>query len=627
MGIPLVLACEPPMGSVTGKVTVEGTGIDGVLVTLSTGDASTTAADGVFRFDGIQAGTYSVTISNYPPDASFLALVVAATVETDGQVVTVNFPGSWIRTSAIIGSVTAEGEALTGVTVTASGTEKSQALTDGNGLYSVSNLRMGTYTIEISGYDTEEYEFGRTAATETVGLGESRVVAFEGTYVRASAIAGQVSVEGEGLDGVTASLQGKGENLTTTTNAAGQYLFEKLRKGDYSIEISGYDTEEVGFETTSKAVLVEYGETASVPFEGTYVRASAIAGQVSVEGEGLDGVTASLQGKGENLTTTTNAAGQYLFEKLRKGDYSIEISGYDTEEVGFETTSKAVLVEYGETASVPFEGTYVRASAIAGQVSVEGEGLDGVTASLQGKGENLTTTTNAAGQYLFEKLRKGDYSIEISGYDTEEVGFETTSKAVAVGYGETASVPFEGTYLRASSIMVQVSIDGTGLADVTVSLQGKGETREAHTNAAGQYVFEDLRRGNYSIGISGYDDDEYGFDVTSKTVTVARGETGNVPFEGIALRTAGIKGTVTVTDHGPLDGVTVTVSGGPKDEEYRTTTNAAGMYEIDRLHAGDYSVAISGYDTEEYEFDVTTKSVSVGLRETAEVAFDGTKSQ
>jgi len=527
------------MGSVTGKVTVEGTGIDGVLVTLSTGDASTTAADGVFRFDGIQAGTYSVTISNYPPDASFLALVVAATVETDGQVVTVNFPGSWIRTSAIIGSVTAEGEALTGVTVTASGTEKSQALTDGNGLYSVSNLRMGTYTIEISGYDTEEYEFGRTAATETVGLGESRVVAFEGTYVRAS----------------------------------------------------------------------------------------AIAGQVSVEGEGLDGVTASLQGKGENLTTTTNAAGQYLFEKLRKGDYSIEISGYDTEEVGFETTSKAVLVEYGETASVPFEGTYVRASAIAGQVSVEGEGLDGVTVSLQGKGENRTTTTNAAGQYLFEKLRKGDYSIEISGYDTEEVGFETTSKAVAVGYGETASVPFEGTYLRASSIMVQVSIDGTGLADVTVSLQGKGETREAHTNAAGQYVFEDLRRGNYSIGISGYDDDEYGFDVTSKTVTVARGETGNVPFEGIALRTAGIKGTVTVTDHGPLDGVTVTVSAGPKDEEYRTTTNAAGMYEIDRLHAGDYSVAISGYDTEEYEFDVTTKSVSVGLRETAEVAFDGTKSQ
>ena len=538
MGIPLVAACEPPIGSVTGEVTVEGTGIDGVLVILSTGATNTTMADGVFRFDGIQAGAYSVTISNYPTDASFPAPSATANVETDGQVVTVNFPGSWIRTSAIIGSVSAESQGLSGVTVTVSGMERTQALTDGNGLYNGSNLRKGTYTIEISGYDPEEYEFDRTAATETVGLGESRVVAFTGTHARTSAVVGQVSVEDQEVEGVTVRLQGIGEARVEVTNSAGRYFFEELRKGAYAVGISGYDTEEVGFESTSKTVAVGYGETASIPFEGTYLRASAVGGQVSVEGWGLPGVTVSLTGKGENLTATTNAAGQYFFEKLRKGAYAVGISGYDTEEVGFESTSKTVAVGYGETASIPFEGTYMRASAVGGQVSAEGKGLDGVTVRLKGRGENLTATTNAAGQY----------------------------------------------------------------------------------------AFDDLRKGYYSIAISGYDDDEYGFDVTSRSVSVAYKETATVEFDGIMLRTAAIEGMVTIKGDGLKD-VTVTVAGGPKDEEHSTTTNAEGMFKVYRLHAGDYSVTISGYDTEEYEFEVTSKSVSVGLRETVDVAFDGTQSQ
>ena len=69
------------------------------------------------------------------------------------------------------------------------------------------------------------------------------------------------------------------------------------------------------------------------------------------------------------------------------------------------------------------------------------------------------------------------------------------------------------------------------------------------------------------------------------------------------------------------------MSGGPKDEEHNTTTNAVGMYEVVELHAGDYSVTISGYDTQKYKFKVTTQSVSVGLRETATVSFKGTHSE
>ena len=278
----------------------------------------------------------------------------------------------------------------------------------------------------------------------------------------------------------------------------------------------------------------------------------------------------------------------------------------------------------GESKVVDFEGTYLRASSIMGQVSIEGTGLGGVTVSLQGKGETREMPTNGAGQYLFEDLRRGDYAIGISGFDADEYGFDVTSKNIHVPYGETENVPFEGIALRTAEIRGTVAVDGMGpLEGVTVSLTGKGDDPDpVVTRADGQFSFDRLHAGDYTISIFGFDTDEYGFDATSQNVTVALKETATLEFDGIMLRTAAIGGEVTIKGDG-LRGVTVTVAGGPKDEEHEATTNTAGMFDVGDLHAGDYSVTISGYDTREYGFEVTTKSVSVGLRETADVAFAG----
>jgi len=226
LGITLVTACEPPIGSITGTVTVEGTGIDGVLVTLGTGAHTTTAADGVFRFDGLEPGAYSVRISNFPADAGFPTRSATATVETDGEVVRVDFPGSWIRTSAIIGSVTAEGQGLSGVTVTVSGMERTGTLTDHNGSYSFTKLRTGTYTIEISGFDTLAVEFDWTRSTQIVDVGESSVVNFEGTYVRAAAIMGRDpggTSPGNAPDRATAVLRPPLTSSWTALQASARY--------------------------------------------------------------------------------------------------------------------------------------------------------------------------------------------------------------------------------------------------------------------------------------------------------------------------------------------------------------------------------------------------------------------
>ena len=81
----------PPAGSIAGKVTIEGRGLERVTVSLSNGTFATTTTGGSFRFDGIAPGTYKVSISGYPAHASFVTTAKSVTFGTDGGLATVAF--------------------------------------------------------------------------------------------------------------------------------------------------------------------------------------------------------------------------------------------------------------------------------------------------------------------------------------------------------------------------------------------------------------------------------------------------------------------------------------------------------------------------------------------------------
>ena len=96
-----------------------------------------------------------------------------------------------------------------------------------------------------------------------------------------------------------------------------------------------------------------------IPFDGFLLRTAAIHGAVTVEGSGLEDVTVSLNGEGEHYEILTNTAGQYRFDGLRAGEYTVTISGFDANVYEFETTTRTVSVERRETATVSFEGRLV----------------------------------------------------------------------------------------------------------------------------------------------------------------------------------------------------------------------------------------------------------------------------
>ena len=85
-----------PRGIVRGSVSVAGTGLDGVTVSLVSDISlsTTTAGGGAYAFLDVGVGTYSVELSDFPPEFLFGTTSSAATVESDGQVVVVDFLGT-----------------------------------------------------------------------------------------------------------------------------------------------------------------------------------------------------------------------------------------------------------------------------------------------------------------------------------------------------------------------------------------------------------------------------------------------------------------------------------------------------------------------------------------------------
>ena len=377
--LPVIAACgedvmpPPPTGSIVGQVSIEGMGVDGVSVSLSNGASTATAGGGNYRFDNVEQGSYTITISGFPADASFDATSAPASIGDTGGTVTVDFRGTYIRTAAIMGTVTVENMGLGGVTVRLSGMADGETTTDDTGQYAFTGLRSGTYSVEISGFDAGEVGFSSTSGAATVGVGESKVVSFDGTYLRTAGIQGQVSVDGEGLGGVTVTLVGEGEDRSETTNSAGQYAFSKLKSGTYQVAITNPDPDDYEFETTSKTATIATGEVANVPFEGTLLRTAGIAGRVSLDdGMGLDGVTVTLAGAAEATATTSNG-GQYAFAGLAAGTYVLSIANPNETAYNFadDEMQKTVMLEDDQSAIVNFSGTHTRTASVSGMLFID----------------------------------------------------------------------------------------------------------------------------------------------------------------------------------------------------------------------------------------------------------------
>ncbi|MDE2796746.1 MAG: spondin domain-containing protein [Gemmatimonadota bacterium] len=184
----LATACDedptPPVeGTVSGTVTLEGAALSGVNVVLSgtVGDESaTTGGDGSYSFSRVIEGSYTVTISGFPSDTEFNP-TASVSITPGSRNPTADFAGTYIRTARIMGMVTVEGMGLGGISVALTGTESQTGTTAEDGSFSFGNIRMGSYAVEMSGWDGDRYVFENTMESFSVSVGEQKTVDFMGT--------------------------------------------------------------------------------------------------------------------------------------------------------------------------------------------------------------------------------------------------------------------------------------------------------------------------------------------------------------------------------------------------------------------------------------------------------------
>jgi hypothetical protein len=175
---------RPPVNQIRAEVLAGGQPLSGVTVALAGTESrtETTGPNGIAAFDGLPAGSFTVTISGF--DQSRWRFVRTSTPVTLGAPigqVTVQFRGDPLPTGAITGRVTVggrplsqlQGESISLTLVPPEGDEVTRTLAGSDGTFAFTGLREGEFTLRLA------YRGQTRALTVTLARGERRILSLD----------------------------------------------------------------------------------------------------------------------------------------------------------------------------------------------------------------------------------------------------------------------------------------------------------------------------------------------------------------------------------------------------------------------------------------------------------------
>jgi hypothetical protein len=186
-----------------------------------------------------------------------------------------------------------------------------------------------------------------------------------------------------------------------------------------------------------------------------------ISGNIS--GYGGAGATVSLSGV-ENLTTTADASGNYSFDGIVNGSYTVSVSNPG---VTFTPSSQAVTIDYGVATGVNFTAVVNNPLSISGTLT----GGAGAFVSLSGSAV-ASTTADGSGNYSFAGLLPGSYTVTavLAGYI-----FQPEAQVVSLSNTNATGVNFTAQVCTCISIWPSTTtpslIDSTDVNSVEVGLK------------------------------------------------------------------------------------------------------------------------------------------------------------
>jgi hypothetical protein len=253
----------------------------------------------------------------------------------------------------------------------------------------------------------------------------------------------------------------------------------------------------------------------------------------------------------------TNDPGDYVFTEVFEGSYGYTVTADEFETVVVET------VEITDDTTINVVMTRLTYTVTFNVEDTDGNAITDAVITFDGN-------TNDAGNYVFENVLPGsyDYSVEAGGFVTVSVqNFEVT--------GDT-TIEVEMAPQTYTVTFIVEDENGAAITDAVITLNGE-------TNAAGDYVFDDILAGTYSYTVTA---DEF-ITVVEDDFVVDSDMTETVVMTAVTYT---ITFVVEDEDGAPIADAVVT---------FGETTNAPGDYVFDGILAGtyDYAVEADGYHT------------------------------
>jgi hypothetical protein len=390
--------------------------IDGVTFTLSGSSTELygNGSDGNYSITPLNSGgNYTIT----PSKTGYTFSPTSQTYNNLGANQTLNFTAT--RSYEITGRIISTTDtAISGVTVTLSGSQTGSATTDDQGLYTIPSVGLGgTYTVTPS---KTGYSFGPASQTVSSMAGD-QVMNFVGQEVRT--ITGRVKdASNVGISDATVTLSGS-QSISVLTNSNGDYSITTIKSGNYTVTPSkaGYSfnpvnrtysnlsSDQTGADFTAK--VTPYQLTLSL--SGQDIGAVGVTGSTSsnngiytVNGSGADlsGSSDAFHYANQQITgdtviisrvsavQNTNSgakAGLMIREGLTAGSKHVGLFLSPSGDVSFlrrTSTSGATSTTAGGTKAVPYWLMLIRkGSEIAGYSSIDGQNwvlVDAVTITL-----------------------------------------------------------------------------------------------------------------------------------------------------------------------------------------------------------------------------------------------------
>jgi hypothetical protein len=404
---------------------------------------------------------------------------------TDGGLSTA-LAGNQATTYNISGHIqNASAVAISGVTVTLSGSQAGSTTTDGSGNYSFASLpAAGNYTVTPT---KTNYTFSAASLSYNNLSANQASADFTGSAF--------YSISGNIHDGTPASISGVTVTLTGSqtgsmvTDATGNYTFVNLAGGgNYTVTPSKAN---YSFNVTSNGYLNLSASETGKDFVGTLV--------YSISGHIQNGSGTSVNPLRVNLTGTVTtfvftSSGDFSFTNLPVGNYTVTpvTSGYT-----YNPTNRTYNSLSADQTTANFTATSTTTFTVSGHIwNASGSAISGVTVTLSG-GPGGSTTTDGSGEYSFSGLPATEnYTVTPS---KTNYTFSPGSR-VFNNLGANSAAHFTGTSTITYTLSGHIQNANTvAIGGVTVTLSG-GQAGTTTSDGSGNYSFAGLpSTNNYTV--------------------------------------------------------------------------------------------------------------------------------